>query len=208
MKRALLFFAVCWAAGVQVAPPVAAAGSTHAHEHGVARLDVAVQPGRISLTLASALDTWVGFERTPRTAAERDSVEAARRQLENANALWKVDAAAACSAGSAALEAALWQPRAGGEARPGAAGQAQRASPPAQREPHSASAHPSPDSHGDLEVQYQLDCKAAPAAAWIDAAALFAGFPRLQRLQVQVVTPRGQSAVVLRRGQTRIQLQR
>jgi hypothetical protein len=206
MKQARFVAVLCSVVGALLASP--AATGAPAHEHGVARLDVAVQPGRISLNLESALDTWVGFERTPRTAAERATVQAARRQLENANALWKLDPKAACGTGSAALEAALWQPPEMGGTTAEPRVQTERGAPAAQGNQAHAAAHSGPDIHGDLEVQYQFDCKAAPAAAWIDAAALFTAFPRLQRLQVQVVTPRGQSAVVLRRGQTRIQLMR
>lgn len=206
MKQARFFAAFCSVVAALAAPP--AATGAPAHEHGVARLDVAVQPGRISLNLESALDTWVGFERTPRTAAERATVQAARRQLEDPGALWKLDPKAACGTGSAALEAALWQPPEMGGTAAAPRVQTERGAVPAQGEQSRAGAPAGPDVHGDLEVQYQFDCKAAPAAAWIDAAALFTAFPRLQRLQVQVVTPRGQSAVVLRRGQTRIKLMR
>jgi hypothetical protein len=54
----------------------ALAGATPAlaaspHEHGVARLDVAVDAGRVSFSLETPLDNLLGFERAPRTDAER-----------------------------------------------------------------------------------------------------------------------------------------
>lgn len=40
-----------------------------AHQHGVARLDIAVDAGRISLQRDSPLDKLLGFERAPRNDA-------------------------------------------------------------------------------------------------------------------------------------------
>jgi len=51
------------AAGAQAAP--------QAHEHGVARLSVAVDGKRRTIELDAPLDGWLGFERAPRTDAER-----------------------------------------------------------------------------------------------------------------------------------------
>ena len=51
------------------------------HEHGVARLDVAVEAGRVDLILEIALDDLTGFERAPRTEAETTAVAAAVARL-------------------------------------------------------------------------------------------------------------------------------
>ena len=47
------------------------AWAAKAHQHGVARLDVAVEATRVTLYLDTPLDNLLGFERAPRTDAER-----------------------------------------------------------------------------------------------------------------------------------------
>ena len=51
--------------------PVLAAQPAHAHVHGAVQLDVAVDGPTLTLTLEAPLDSVVGFERAPRTAAEK-----------------------------------------------------------------------------------------------------------------------------------------
>lgn len=75
------------AAPLQAAPP---------HQHGVATLDVAVERTRITLQFESPLDNLVGFERAPRTDAERKALEAALGKLRDAAALFRIDPAAVC----------------------------------------------------------------------------------------------------------------
>ncbi len=155
-----------------------------AHEHGVARLDLAVSPTGISLRLESALDNLVGFERAPRTTAERAAVAAALQKLAQAGELFRIDVAGACDAGQSTVETpAPWQDKAATSAPARAA------------------------EHADLDASYEFKCKAAPSAAFMETG-LFAAFPRLKRLELQIVTPRGQRALVLRRGQERVLLNR
>ncbi len=159
-----------------------------AHEHGVLRLEVTVAPGGISLRLESALDNLVGFEHAPRTDSERAMAAAALIKLTAASVLFKVDAAALCDAGRSQVDVPLWQAAA---AKP----QAGQAAPPAAA------------GHGDLDASYEFKCKSAASAQTIETT-LFSTFPRLKRIEVQMVTPRGQSAVVLKPGQTRMLLKR
>ncbi len=159
-----------------------------AHEHGVLRLEVAVAPGGISVRLESALDNLVGFEHAPRTDGERSMAAAAMIKLTAASVLFKVDAAAGCDAGQSKVDAPLWQaaagkPQAGHATTPAAAG------------------------HGDLDASYEFKCK-TPALAQHIETTLFSTFPRLKRIEVQTVTPRGQSALFLKPGQTRVVLKR
>ncbi|MGB0128732.1 MAG: DUF2796 domain-containing protein [Rhodocyclaceae bacterium] len=49
-----------------LAAPVLAVAQ-HAHEHGVAKLDVASDGGALAINVESPLDNRVGFEHAPRT---------------------------------------------------------------------------------------------------------------------------------------------
>jgi Protein of unknown function (DUF2796) len=169
-----------------------------AHEHGVARLQVAVSASGITIHMESALDNLVGFERAPRTAAERAAVAAALQKLNDAAALFRVDSAAACAGGEVTVQAPLWQPTspqagAGSNAAPAAT-----ASPPSKA--------PAAPEHADLDASYEFKCATALRAQHIETR-LFEAFPRLKRVEVQRVTARGQGKVVLRPGQTRLPLQ-
>jgi hypothetical protein len=59
-----VLFALC------LTPLLAHAGGK-AHVHGVATLDIAVEARKITVQLESPLDNLLGYERTPRTDAER-----------------------------------------------------------------------------------------------------------------------------------------
>ncbi|MCB1546297.1 MAG: DUF2796 domain-containing protein [Hyphomicrobiaceae bacterium] len=54
-----------------------AAFAGKAHQHGVARLDLAVDGGTVTIAVEMPLDALVGFERSPRTGAERQAAAAA-----------------------------------------------------------------------------------------------------------------------------------
>ncbi len=163
----------------------AALGIAHAHkahEHGIARLDVAVEAGRVVIGLDTPLDNLVGFERAPRTDAERAAVAAAVARLRDAAALFRIDGAAGCTAGKVELASA---PLGLGKAPAPAQGSA----------------------HADLEGSFEFGCTAGAQAGFVEVG-LFEAFPRLKRLEVQVATPRGQAKATLRRPNARITLPR
>jgi hypothetical protein len=150
------------------------------HEHGAARLDVALEAGKLSIGLETPLDGVIGFEHAPRTDAERQTVDKAVAALKAADKLFVVDPAAQCSLGTVELVSA-----------PLGLGAAPGGKPD--------------DGHGDLDASFEFSCKSAPA--FIDVA-LFTAFPRMARLDVQTATPKGQRKQVLKRGAQRINLAR
>jgi hypothetical protein len=184
-----------------------------AHEHGVARLDIGVEAGRITLSLEVPLDGLVGFERAPRTDAERAAVAAALARLQEADKLVRIDGAAGCGAGKVDLVAPVWG--VGAAAPAAAAAPSGSASSAAPRLSAASSASPvkaggttaTRDAHGDLEATYEFRCSNAPRAGHVELG-LFEAFVRLKRIEVQAVMPRGQMKVVLRRPQARVGLAR
>ena len=161
--------------------PVAGAFAHGPHEHGVARLDVAVEPGRVTLLLESPLANLVGFEHAPRTGAERLHVDATLNILNAAATLFKIDPAAGCTPGPVELNAAALA-----DDKPGA--------PPAEA------------GHADLDASYSFKCKKV-APAFIDIG-LFATFPGVQRIDVQLITGNAQSKRTLTRTTARLSLTR
>ena len=63
----------------------------------MAKLDVAVEPSRVTLELDTPLDNLLGFERAPRTDAERQQADAAVAKLKAAAGLFRIDNAAGCT---------------------------------------------------------------------------------------------------------------
>ena len=71
------------------------ASSLGAHEHGAARLNVALDGKR--LELFSPAMNLLGFEHAPANAADEAKIASARSQLEQPQALFGLPAAAGCS---------------------------------------------------------------------------------------------------------------
>ena len=151
-----------------------------AHEHGVVRLSIAVDAQRITLALDSPLENLVGFEHSPRTDAERRVAEAALARLRNAAKLFRIDPAAQCTLATVDLVSA----------------------------PLKLGAPTGQDrGHGDLEGGFEFNCKDARRAGFIEVG-LFAAFARLQRIEVQMVSAKGQHKVILKRPAGRVSLAR
>ncbi|MBP6898602.1 MAG: DUF2796 domain-containing protein [Burkholderiaceae bacterium] len=151
--------------------PAAAQG--HAHQHGLARLDIAVEPGRLTLTLDAPQEVLVGHERLPRNAAERQAADALLARLRDGQRLWALPAALQCRLAELRLEAPLLEPA----AKAAAAAE-----------------------HADVEAEWRFDC-AGPLAGLrqLDLGPLLDALPRLRQLNAQIVDARGQHQATLKR---------
>jgi hypothetical protein len=163
-------FALCLA-------PLLAHAAGKAHVHGIAKLDVAVEATKITVQLESPLDNLLGYERAPRTEAERKQADAMVARLKAGDAMFRIDPAAQCTLGKVELASSalkLGQP------------------------------DPSEEGHADIDGTFEFNCADAAKAAFIDVG-LFE-FKRLQRLEVQVAASKGQFKRDLKRPATRIVL--
>lgn len=159
-----------------------AAPAGHAHEHGVVRLDIAIDAGKVSIALESPLDNLLGFERAPRSDAERKVADAAVTRLKAADTLFAFDAAAGCTPAGVELVSA-----------PLKLGKAEH--------------HAGGEEHADLDGDFAFDCKDVGKITAIDVG-LFKAFAGMQRIDVQLVTSKGQSKHTLARPAARITLGR
>lgn len=165
MKRLLTVVLAC-AAGL--------AQAEGAHQHGLARLELVVDGTTLTVTLDSPLDNLVGFERGPRTAAERSAVQAMAQTLHAGAALLQPTPAAGCTLRGVALasdviDVALLAKDAARAASPG--------KPPVA------------GGHADLEATFSFDCRAPAALKGITLGGLFTAFPRLRRLDAALAAP-------------------
>ena len=156
------------------------AAAQRAHDHGQLRLSIAVDGEQLSIALEAPLDSLVGFERAPRTDAERRSAATALARLRDATSLFLPDAGARCTAQPVDLDAGLLAP--GAVAKPGL-------------------------EHADLEANYSFRC-AQPARLGTLQTTLLDAFPRAGRIDVQVAGPRGQRKATLQRPARTIELNR
>lgn len=168
-----------WPWAVLLATAAVAAHAGKPHEHGAAKLDVAIDAGRVTLLLEMPLDSLVGFEREPRTDAERATAAAAIDKLRAPATLFRIDPAAGCTPGAVDLKAASLG-LGGGAAK---------------------------DGHDDLDASFEFVCKDGARAGFVEVG-LFDAFPRLARVDVQTATRKGQLKATLKRGTTRVPLAR
>ena len=159
-----------------------------AHQHGVAQLDVAVEPTRVTLELDTPLDNLLGFERAPRTDAERAAVDKMLARLRAADGLFRIDGAAACTLSQVRLVSAVL-----GLAAPGV--DAAKAAEAAKGE------------HAELNGRFEFSCKAGNRASFVEVG-LFEAFAPMKRIDLQLVLPRGQMKASLMRPATRVALVR
>ncbi len=150
----------------------AQAQQQHAHVHGQMKLDVAIDGPTVVIDMESPLDNIVGFERAPKTDAEKATVEAAVAQLRAADKLFTIDPAANCKLGPVDL-------------RSGALGLGN----PDPNEP---------PGHADLDATFSFNCTNAAAAKFIDLN-LFSVFKGLRQIDSQIASSQGQFKRQLKR---------
>ena len=161
-----------------LAAPLGALAHGSAHEHGVAKLDIAVDAKQIVVQFESPLDNLVGFERAPRTDAERQRADEAVARLKDGEKLFQFDPAAGCKLMRTNLD-----------------------SPPLGLGSNSP---PAKGDHADLFGSWEFSCADAAKAAYVDVG-LFA-FKQLKRVQVQLALPKTQAKSELKRPKARISL--
>jgi Protein of unknown function (DUF2796) len=169
------------AVGLLLLVGLASAWARAPHEHGVARLDVAVEPGRILVELQSPLNNFVGFERAPRNEAETAKAEAAIKKLRNGAEMFRIDGNAGCTLDKVVLTA----PQLG----------------------LSAPVPTAASDHADLQGSFEFKCSAGSKASFMEVG-LFDAFSGFKRIDLQVITPRGQLKASLRRPASRVVLAR
>ena len=150
----------------------AQAQQQHAHVHGQLKLDVAIDGPTVVIDMESPLDNIVGFERAPKTDAEKKTVADAIAQLRAADKLFTIDPAANCKLGPVDL-------------RSGALGL--------------GNPDPSePVGHADLDATFSFNCTNAAAAKFIDLN-LFTVFKGLRQIDSQIASSQGQFKRQLKR---------
>ncbi|MFT3817819.1 MAG: DUF2796 domain-containing protein [Rubrivivax sp.] len=171
------------AMAIALACAAGASAAGKAHEHGALKLDVAIEGNTLTIALEAPLDNLLGFERAPRTDAERKAAAEVLARLRGpgqGTPLFVTDAAAQCSLRKAEVRAPVLEPGAGPAAK---------------------------DEHADLDADYEFDC-ARPAELRTLEVGLFDAYKRLRRIDVRVVGPKDQLKATLERPARQVRLVR
>lgn len=145
--------------------PVQAAGG-HAHVHGEVQLGVALDGPMVTVDIDAPLESLLGFEHTPRTPDQRQLAARWVAWLQQDSGLWRFNAEAGCKLKQVDLQA-----------------------------PVIGLGHDTPrptDGHADLEGSWTFDCAQPRLLKRLDHG-LFERSPHAKRLEVKLLTDRGQS---------------
>jgi hypothetical protein len=151
-------------------------GSLGAHEHGVGRLNAALDGQTLQLELESPAMNLVGFEHAATSDADKAKVAAARAQLEKPLALFNLPKAAGCVVASQELESPLFGDK-----------------PDADDDEDTKDEHH--HDHSEIHAHYHFTCATPGALKTLDLANIFNTFPATQKIQLQLIGPSGQQGV-------------
>ena len=135
------------------------------HVHGVGSLELVADKEQLVISLTMPLDAAVGFERAPRTDAERNALAQTAKHLGDGAALFVPAAAAACTLAEQKVNV------------PHLDGKDAKAK----------------GEHADIEASYTFRCTQPTALNGVETT-IFRHFKRLYRLDAQRVTPGGQGS--------------
>jgi len=164
-----------------------------AHVHGVGTLNIAVTDTGMYVELDSPAMNMLGFEHAPGNAEQEQALNKIKEQLRDGQSLFMLPAEAGCQLIEVEVEhKALMHDH-------------EEHHDHAQHvhHDHDQDAHDEHDDHGDHDGEhyehsefhglYQFSCATPEQLTSVDVQ-LFALFPGLERLDVQLLTPEGQTA--------------
>ncbi|MEY2653713.1 MAG: hypothetical protein RLZZ524_741 [Pseudomonadota bacterium] len=154
--------------------PARAEKAGHAHQHGAVTVSIGIEADTVTLLLEAPLDSLVGFEHAPRTAAQKQAAQALLARLRAPAGLFQPDAAAACQIGAFEIEPGVLE----------------------------ATGAASSDGHADLEATYTWTCARPLALRSLDLAGLMQAAPRIARVDARIASPQGQFKAGLKRPAT------
>ncbi|MDA8482282.1 DUF2796 domain-containing protein [Pseudomonas resinovorans] len=177
MRRLLLAlpFALLPLAAVQAHEHDHDHDSLGAHEHGVARLNAALDGNVLELELESPAMNLAGFEHAASSHADKAKVAAVRAELESPLALFALPEEAGCKVASQELESPLF----------------------GADDHHDEHAKGHENEHSEVHAHYRIECSAPDALKSLDLAGLFKRFPATEKIQVQLIGPNGQQGAEL-----------
>jgi hypothetical protein len=192
MRAAVLFLV-----GLGIAAPTLVAEAQHrelgVHEHGRGTLNIAVEGARVTMELEVPGADIVGFEHAAKTNQQKAAVAKAKTQLMTPLSLFVLPAVAGCKVNDAtvAIESSDHDHH----------------KDPAKQTKGATKHAPDDDDrgHSKFRAQYALECASPSNLTAIDFA-YFRTFAAAQKLDVNVITSKGQTKFEVTRTKPRIDL--
>jgi ABC-type Zn2+ transport system substrate-binding protein/surface adhesin len=153
-------------------------GSLGAHEHGVGRVNAALDGQTLELELESPAMNLVGFEHAATSDADKAKVAVARAQLEKPLALFNLPKAAGCVVAMQELESPLFGDK-----------------PDADDDHDEDTKGEHHHDHSEIHAHYHFTCATPGALQTLDLTNLFNTFPATRKIQLQLIGPSGQQGV-------------
>jgi len=181
-----------------------------AHEHGAAQLNVVQEKHELMMELKlSAMDV-VGFEHAPSNAVQKAAIEKAESLLADANKVFMPSRAAECK-----VESAKAEREALGHEEHDKHEDEHKHGHEHEEKHHKAHGHDEheehehekqgEETHSEFHVRYGFHCEHPDKLKQVEVK-LFSVFSTLEKMQVQVVTEKGQTASQLTAKQSTIAL--
>lgn len=166
-----------------------------AHVHGAARLEVIVQGTELSVSLLSPLDNWVGFERQPRSAAEKAALDKLKADI-STKELIAFNPDALCKLKRADFESGLpnkpqpADPPVAKKSEPSKGESSANRAKPTESHSHKA------QDHAESEANWEFRCE-RPELLTELRLPLFKVYPRFVKIEAAAADADGQSAATL-----------
>ena len=147
------------------------------HEHGRGTLNIALEGNRVSMELEVPGMDIVGFEHEAKTGNDKTTLETGKQKLSTPLSLFKLPLSAGCRVTEAKVEVETGEhDHAAKEAN------TKDTSKSSEKEQH----------HSEFHNQYSLECT-SPASITTIEFGYFRAFPNAEKLDVNLITPKGQN---------------
>jgi hypothetical protein len=164
----------------------------HAHTHGQLTLDAAIDAQSITLQIESPLQSFLGFERAPRTDAEIGQVAELVGRLKTADQMFEPDPTAECKLSTVEMSSAVL-----------GLGDAKEEPAHTHDEGNNKGVAHQEDEHADIDLTVVFSCSKASAARYVDVK-LFEAFKGIRVINAQVASSQGQFKRTLNAKSTRL----
>lgn len=151
------------------------------HNHGAGRMTVAIEEGAVQVHLTSPAVNFLGFEYSPTSQSEVDSVVASKAVLSSPENVLSIQGSN-CSINSVQVSVL------------GPAGRSMVTQEHHDQEHHDDGSEP--NEHSEISAEYLFSCTDNQVPDSVNVH-LFARFPGLQRIEVNWVSESGQGAGIL-----------
>ena len=163
------------------------------HQHGVAQLDVVIEPPALTLALHSPLANLVGFEHPPVTAEEQALWADLQKQMQQPGLQLVLPQAAGCSVQHSEMN------------NPFASHTEHTHEHEHEHEHEHNDEHHDDHDHADLTVEYRFHCAQPKQLTQLELP-LMQNYPGIEKLEVRMLTPSGQHLHILQTSEQQLTL--